>query len=232
MNDKPNNTANIDAQLEDMTGSLRLRMRSGFAVQHLIAAARFSRQCGEIQNAHLGQPLGPFFDEQISCVSATIMLSVASLEANINEYLSDPAGLFPGQAEQVRLQFCELIGERPLLEKCERVLAFNGRERFDRGESPYQDVDILIAVRNELVHFHPEWHDEQERHAKLGKRLMYRFPLSPFLNSETAVVFPQRFISHGCTQWAVESALAFMNEFARRLGVESRFATISDRLST
>ena len=31
-------------------------------------------------------------------------------------------------------------------------------------------TDILIAIRNELVHFHPEWHDEQDRHVS-GQQL-------------------------------------------------------------
>jgi hypothetical protein len=61
--------------------------RSAFAVQHLMAAARFSRQCGAIQAGNIGKPVGPFLSEQIGYVSATIMLAVASMESNMNEYL-------------------------------------------------------------------------------------------------------------------------------------------------
>lgn len=206
------------------TGTVTLRQRSAFAIQHLMAAARFSRQCGKIQTENAGKSLGPFYDEQIACVSATIMLSVASLESNINEHLADADTLLHEIPKHAREQFCASLSNAPILEKYERLLAAKELESFIRGESPYQDVDILIAIRNELVHFHPEWHDEQKRHQKLGDRLRYRFELNPFISEATGVLFPQRFVSHGCTKWAVKSALAFMTQFANKIGVESRFS--------
>lgn len=211
-------------------GDVMLRQKSAFAIQHLMAAARFSQECGEVQQKYLGQPLGPFFDEQIACVSATIMLSVASLESNINEYLGEPAQLFPEFPEQARQEFCQLVAELSILDKYERVLSFKGTEEFNRGNRPYQDVDVLISLRNELVHFHPEWHDEQERHKKIGQRLMYRFELSPFIREGSGLLFPQRFVSHGCTKWAVESSLAFMEKFSTYLGLPSKFELFRSRL--
>ena len=210
--------------------AITLRQRSAFAVQHLMAAARFSRQCGDIQKENEGKPLGPFYDEQIACVSAAIMLAVASLESNINEYLTDADSLLHEIPKSAREQFCALLSNAPILEKYERVLAVKELDPIKRGQPPYQDVDILIAIRNELVHFHPEWHDEQERHEKLGNRLRYRFELSPFIAERTGVLFPQRFVSHGCTKWAVESALTFMTQFANRIGVQSRFSKHLERM--
>ena len=216
-------------KVDVMSLGITLRQQSRAAIQHLTAAARFSRQCGNIQKEHERDPLGSFFDEQIACVSATILLCVASLESNINEYLSGPAELFPEYAEYARLQFCELVSELPILQKYNRVLLFKGLQAIDAGARPYQDVDVLIAVRNELVHFHPEWHDQQERHRKLGQRLMYRFEMSPFIE-DSAPIFPQKFISHGCTKWAVESSRSFMDLFAATLGLSSRFESFNDRL--
>ena len=210
--------------------TITLRQRSAFAVQHLMAAVRFSRQCGEIQKENEDKSLGPFYDEQIACVSATIMLAVASLESNINEHLTDADTLFHEIPKGAREQFCALLSNAPILEKYERVLAAKELEPFKRGERPYQDVDILIAIRNELVHFHPEWHAEQERHEKLGNRLRYRFELSPFIPERTGVLFPQRFVSHGCTKWAVESALTFMTQFANKIGAQSRFPNHLERM--
>lgn len=53
----------------------------------MMAAARFSRLCGDVEIDHKGETLGSFFDEQISYVSASVLLATASLESNINEYL-------------------------------------------------------------------------------------------------------------------------------------------------
>lgn len=210
---------------------LALRQRSAFAVQHLMAAARFSRQCGEIERINEGSELGSFYDEQKACVSASIMLSVASLESNINEHLVDSDTLLAELPSGARKQLNDLLSRRPILEKYERVLGAKDIQPFDQGVRPYQDVDILVAVRNELVHFHPEWHDEQERHRRLGERLKDRFELSPFISEKTGVLFPQRIVSHGCTKWAVQSSLAFMECFAEKVGLPSRFEQYMDRLS-
>lgn len=209
--------------------NINLRQKSAFAIQHLMAAARFSRQCGDIQKRHMGQPLGGFFDEQIACVSATVMLCIASLESNINEYLSEPAKLFLEISLNKANEFIDLIGNLSILDKYERVLSFKECEDFDRGSSPFQDVDILIKLRNEFVHFHPEWHDKQERHDKLGKKLLYKFELSPFIE-ESSVLFPQRIISHGCTKWAVTSSIEFIEDFDKKIGVNSKLLKLKSRL--
>lgn len=213
-----------------LVGEIRLRQKSAFAVQHMIAAARFSRQCGQVQTENLGKEFGPFFDEQISCVSATVMLCVAALEANINEHLSVGERLFPHVNESARNEFIELLEPVAILDKYQKSLSFKGIEVFDRGGEPFQSVDTLIALRNELVHFHPEWHDEQDRHKKLGQRLAEKFELSPFLKEEGSVLFPQRFISHGCTKWAVQSSIKFMDKFSELIGFESNFKKFQSRL--
>ena len=211
-------------------GEILLRQTSAFAIQHMMAAARFSRQCGEIQAANAGKPLGPFFDEMIACVSATVMLSVAAMESNINEYLSDPSKLFPALNAGATDAFVSLTNSLPILEKYQKVLEVRGLEVLDRGAQLYQDVDILVALRNELVHFHPEWHDEQERHAKLGRKLAYRFEPSPFISKENGVMFPQRFVGHGCAQWAVHASLAFIRAFSERVGANDKFERFMERM--
>lgn len=210
---------------------IKLRQKSAYAIQHLMAAARFSHQCGIVQEENKGKPLGAFYDEQISCVSAAVMLSVASIESYINELLSDADSLFPEMTMRQASEFVKLISRLSILEKYEKVLAIKGFEPFKKGESPYQDVEILISMRNELVHFHPEWHDEQERHDRLGKKLLYRFELSPFISESEGVLFPQRIISHGCTKWAIANSLAFMIAFTEKISVVNRFENFMDRLS-
>jgi hypothetical protein len=190
-----------------------------------MAAAYFSRQCGKIQADNEGKDLGPFFTEQIACVSSTVMLSVASIESNINEYLSEEDNLFPEFNKNVRTEIVKLINSLPILEKYQKVLAIKELDLFDKGARPYQDVDALISLRNELVLFHPEWHDEQQRHKKLGSKLAHRFELSPFITEESGVLFPQRIVSHGCTKWAVRSSLQLMEHFIDKLGSQRKFDT-------
>ncbi|MEZ0150399.1 MAG: hypothetical protein AB9Q22_11970 [Candidatus Reddybacter sp.] len=222
-------TANI--VLEGATVSAKLRQKSAFAIQHLIAAARFSRQCGEIQKQNEGKALGSFYDEQISCVSAAIMLCVASIESNINELLSMPETLFPEADPNIQKEVSSLIGELSIIDKYQRILLAKGITAFDKGSQPLQDIEVLISLRNELVHFHPEWHDEQQRHEKLGRKLRGKFELSPFITESTGVLFPQRIVSHGCTKWAVEKSIEFMTQFNSKLGLHDKFSDFQERLN-
>ncbi len=54
-----------------------------------------------------------------------------------------------------------------LLSKFQVALVCAGHERMDKGAEPYQSVDVLIDLRNELVHFKPQWwHDDGRDEAK------------------------------------------------------------------
>jgi hypothetical protein len=208
---------------------MKLRQRSAFAVQHMIAAARYSRMCGEIEIANKDQPLGNFFDAQIGAVSATVMLATASLESNINEYLCEPDQVFPNLSGESPHTLVRLLEQKSILEKYQAVLSFRGVAEYPTGEPPYQDVDALIKLRNALVHFKPEWHDEQELHGKIESRLKGRFEINPAIG-ENGVFFPQQCMSYGCTKWAVNTSLAFMGNFSERSGLPYRFEKFASRI--
>lgn len=208
---------------------MKLRQRSAFAVQHMMAAARFSRMCGELEIANREQPLGEFFDSQIGAVSATVMLATASLESNINEYLCEPEQVFPNLSGGSPHALVQLLEQKSILEKYQAVLSFRGVAEYLTGEAPFQDVDALIKLRNALVHFKPEWHDEQELHRKIEGRLRGRFEINPAVG-ENGVFFPQQCMSYGCTRWAVNASLAFMADFSERSGLPYRFEKFATRI--
>ena len=222
-------TGSGDLQAGEAKVSAKLRQRSAFAVQHMMAAARFSRMCGEIEIANKEQPLGEFFDRQIGAVSATVMLATASLESNINEYLCEPEQVFPNLLEDSPHTLVQLLEQKSILEKYQSVLSFRGVAEYAAGEPPYQDVDALIKLRNALVHFKPEWHDEQELHRKIEGRLKGRFEINPAIG-ENGVFFPQQCMSYGCTKWAVNVTLQFMRDFSERSGLPYRFEKFAARI--
>lgn len=220
----------INTMLPSLVGQGVIRQRSAFAVQHLMAAARFSRMCGEIEIENSGKSFGSFFDEEISCVSATVMLATASIEANINEYFSDIDKNFPELSEKIRESAFTLIEKKSILDKYQYALNFKGKSKMPTGAQPYQDANALIRLRNTLVHFKPEWHDEQDEHKKLEKQLIGKFEINHFV-AEGSVFFPLQCISYGCTQWAVKSALKFMEEFSELSGLPFRFDKFIDRIN-
>jgi len=220
----------IEATLQDVTSHIRLRQKSAFAVQHLMAAARFSRMCGNIEITNAGIPLGNFFDEQIACVSATVMLATASLESNLNEYFSEIETNFPELSKNLREYAFELLEKKSILEKYQYALLFKGKAKFPIGEQTYKDASALVRLRNALVHFKPEWHDKQKEHKKLERQLIGKFSINPFIG-ENGVFFPQQCMSYGCTQWAVTSALRFMEKFSELSGLPFKFGKFLDRIN-
>lgn len=98
-----------------------------------------------------------------------------------------------------------------VLEKYELTLRLKKLDEFKKGDDIYRNIDLLIQLRNALVHFKPEWDNEQKEHVKLSNKLRGRFQGSPFLNDGR--LFPRAWASYGCCVWAIESTIAFIEEF-------------------
>lgn len=197
------------------------RTRQNLAIHHLMAAAMYARNVHAAEDRHRGEPLGSYFDEITWQVLACIMTAVAAVEAHFNERMADLG---------VDNDFLKLIERKTLVDRHDLFLWFTDRPRLDRGAAPTQPFADLVEMRNALVHFHPEWDDDQELHARLDRRLAGKFPTSPFL-SDDDVFFPMRCMSHGCAAWAVHSAREFGDAFAGRIGVDPKFGPLGDRLA-
>jgi len=207
--------------LASSTVSAQARTLQNFAVQHMLAAALFSRRVGELERTHAGAPFGPFWEEILHCATASVMTSTASLEAYTNELFFERATVFPGYRSELLDRLWETFEQKSVLEKFEFALLLRGCPPLDRGVRPYQDMAALIALRNALMHFKPEWDDEATRHAKISRHLEGRFSPSPFLTD--ALIFPRRWATHACTAWAVKSALDFADEFERAAGLGTKY---------
>jgi hypothetical protein len=199
------------------------------SVQHLLGAARISRYVGEIERRHTGEQFGEFWDEILQLSSACIFASVAALEAYANELFFDRAKNFPDFSSPLLDRLWETFERKSLTEKFEFALLLRNKPLMDVKASPYKEVAALVELRNGLTHFKPEWDNEANRHKKLSDKLQGHFTPSPFLTDH--LLFPRRWATHSCTKWAVESCLAFSNEFARSAGLDSRFDVFADRLT-
>jgi hypothetical protein len=210
------------------------RQRPNFAVQHMIAAARFARLCYKVEDDNAGAPFGPFYDEITNYVTATILSSVASLESNINEIFADVRDniiVFDGLDMNILIEIWDLIEEKPIMEKYQFALVLKKKDRMNKGNKHYQNVDALIKVRNALVHFKPEWLGQQQEHEKIGKLLRGKFTLSPFFD-QNVPVFPLRCMTHGFADWAVRSSLEFAQWFTQCADISNRFDQFLDRMDT
>ncbi len=212
--------------------NLILRQRFSFALHPLLAAARFARDCGRVEQENTGKELGPFFDEIIQYSSASVIMAVISLEAYINDYLESIAPLFPNTPPTAMEKLDEWLAMLAILKKYDLALEVKKLPSLDKSSKNYQAVDILVKFRNALVHFKPSWNDELGKHHDLGKSLRGRFRFSPFITKNTGVIFPQRCFCHEGAAWAVTTAQSFMRDFDSRLGREHFFDSFEERLKT
>lgn len=209
--------------LPSLSLTATVKSRMNFAGPHLIAAALLSQHTGKVENANKGQRFGPFFDELLAYASSCILLSAAALESYANELFADASSNFPNlKPDDLEKTWAE-IERKPILDKFSSALSLREANCFDKGALLYQDAKKLIKLRNALTHFKPEWFGEQLEHKKLSEELKGRIEGSPFL-CETEGLFPRRFASHSCTKWAVQTCLAFAEEFEAKSGLESKFS--------
>ncbi|MCE0463996.1 MULTISPECIES: hypothetical protein [Pseudomonas] len=220
-----------------ITSSISISSRHYLSTSHLSAAALFSQRAAALEPVlTLGDSASnEGLREHMACVVSSVMLSVAFLEAAINELWADCSeGFDPARIEG--LQNSEVMAalwrKSPLkrstmLEKFELALELNGKPALSRNASPYQDVKLLVDLRNALVHYEPETifnfsEDDENRGAehKFEKKLRGRFepnkltgPGNPF--------YPDKVLGAGCARWAIASAVAFVDSFFEKLGIPS-----------
>jgi hypothetical protein len=188
-----------------------VRIRHGFALSHLLTAARFSRSVEEIEKQNAGQPFGPFYDDMKGFATACVLCSVAAVEAYLNELIADRHQHFKSVPQSVVDTLWKLLESKPLLDKFDAARTLLNLPRIDRRKRPGKDMDTLISLRNALTHFKPEWNDEQRKHAELSKQLKGHFKGNSYFGNEA--LFPSAWISHEATKWAIETVKSFIAAF-------------------
>lgn len=204
------------------TSMATARIKTSLSMSHLQSAAYFARQSAKYEKTT--QVTEELFSQHRAYVTGSIILSIASIESGINELFLEAIHknnqFFSHLQPNVPDLLIELWGQAErfkLLEKYQLVLIVAGKDKFNKGTSPYQEVDSAIRLRNALIHYKPEWNDETEEHRKLETRLKSRFVLSPFSKPRQAF-FPHRCLSHGCAEWIFRSCVNFTDDFHNRAG--------------
>ena len=188
--------------------------------QHLMAARHFSNELRRHEDEHRGEGWGSHISYTCWHGSAAIILAFASVEAAVNQA---EAELF--RQRKLAKRFDKAV---PTLQRArEMVVLCNGS--LPCGEEPYQSVEDLRLLRNDIIHFKPRtseeflrWRSEQLRRSKK------RTALRPATDFDTEVML-------GCmdtviTEWAIRSARAFIDRFWAEVGLPPLKETLlSDR---
>ncbi len=198
------------------------RVIANFAWQHLKAATIFRDRVFALEDEHLKEPLGLFFEEVRSYASACLMSSAASLEALINELFIAHDGQLRSQLQDFEKKFWGKSGieSKSILKKYQLALQMLGVTALDEHIPPFRDAWAVIELRNALVHYKPTWDPDRQRKVELIEVLDGRFTLSPFPDAGADFV-SMKCMSGGCTKWAVAATLSFMHEFHDRANLDS-----------
>jgi hypothetical protein len=216
---------------------------SGFkywSAQHIQSAARLTADAHAIEqvaaavNADLTAENYSAVTKYRACVTGAVFSSVAFLEAAINEvfaqsqpYMHAFRGVAGDDVTSITGAAPIVLGRRgpSMLDKYQLACTLLRRPKLDPGHEPFQSVYAIVSLRNELIHYVPEWVDVTNAPQRLVQLLWNKFPLSPF-EPEGIGQHLDRCISYGCARWAVEASLAFADEFFARTGL-SAFYQIS-----
>jgi hypothetical protein len=93
-------TALITEAPDVMTATVK--MRTNYAVPHLLSAAILSRRLSEIGAEHSGQDFSPFWDEILAHATATVFLAVAASNHTLTSLFIDMNQNFLGVRQSER----------------------------------------------------------------------------------------------------------------------------------
>ncbi len=213
-----------------MSSSAVASVRTSFTAQFLKGAALFSRQARGIEDT---KGLGADEEaksEHTAYVVAAIMQSVASLEAEISEVILYGPGHHLGSSvdNDVARDFLKPISEeldrQRTLRRYEVVLHLLKKPPLVKADNTYQSAALLIALRNQLVHYKSRWGQEMEGNNLFQRLERLRFEKPPFVQDH-ANFFPYHILSASCASWAVVTVTNFIDSFYGSVG----FSSLLDR---
>lgn len=218
--------------------TVQVEVWTKLSLRHLYIARILADQCRSIEQDSLTEgDKREILDRDIGYAIACLFAVVAYLEATINELFADARDGTIDYAKQVgedaRMDMasqwdCENFRYHTcILKKFQIALELAGAPRFDKGKKPYQDVSLVVRLRNELVHYKPEWTtvypkqvggSKNKSGCQIERSLSGKFPENP-LATPGDLFFPVRCLGYGCARWAVNSCIDFVRKFYSRMRI-------------
>lgn len=222
--------------------------KQNFSINYIRSAIFFSKKLLEFENIKVNPLLEEEKLEYLSYCYSAILLSAAFLEATINELFVDISerqewAVASMPSEVVDIRFHKLVKDLweegiprtasySIIKKYQIALKLAEKEIIN-DKVILQNAEDLVKLRNQLVHAESEWiyndptMNKKNKSLKLGKHLESKFEQSPFFGNG-GQFFPYRCFGHGCTKWAIISAIAFSDEFFKKMGLTPKYHYMKD----
>jgi hypothetical protein len=173
--------------------------------------------------------------EHRSNAVGAVLSGVAFLEVLVNEVFQDAADDRLSRISALQPKWVALMGGFwgasegggryvGILDKYQMALLFADKPRFNRGDNIFQNAQILIEIRNRLIHFRPATvthgqiaSDEQRWGGRFGDNALMAGTGNPW--------FPDKCLGAGCAEWADRTVTTFAGAWVRSLGLPATFDT-------
>lgn len=213
-------------------------MRNYFSSHHLWAARMFADEAQALEKMHSGEK-SKFDIRHRALINGTILSSVAFLESAINELYQDATDKKDlSYIEPLSKKAIGLLGakwkewfygsrriHKSILEKYNIAMECCGLKPFDKGKTPFQEVALVIKLRNTLVHFMPEDVCSDIPH-ELGDSLKSYFPENKMMKNSGNPFFPDKCLGAGCAFWAISSVVEFADAFFAQIKVMPNYQRV------
>ena len=211
-------------------------MRVYYSSYHLWGAQHFALLAGEIEDAHGGR--STFDIKHRAYVTNSLLSSAAFMEAAVNELYQDAFDEHSSYLSPLSQETRNLLADFwamtekenkatiSLLDKYQLALRFCGKETLSKGESPYQEVDSIVKIRNALTHYKPQSLGGDNVH-RLEGRLRDKFQENKLMSDSNNPYFPDKLLGRGCANWAVASARTFTDKFFSEIEIVPNYQRVS-----
>ena len=224
------NTASISIKLPSISCSAVFKQRPNFTIYHLKSAELNRKNAFEMEQEYSKQEPPPdILQDYISHISTVIISSVAALESKINEYIVDNENEISKKSlhmgEDFFSRFKKIKKDENILiqikAKTSAILKYKIINQIIHNDTKIEQkveekINLIISIRNALIHFTPEWDNDLDKHEKIEKSVNNHnyFKLSPFY-SKDIIFFPYRCLSCNCADWAIATSKSFIEEFQK-----------------
>ena len=210
-------------------------VRTSLTGQFLMAAAMQAKAAAAIESRARADITEDDLIAHKGFVIGAIMQVCAGLECEIWELMTYGPGHHLGSggtdtvARDILASSAEKVDRKKVTERYRIVLETLGRPAISPDGQLWQDADLVVRLRNELVHYKSRWGSEPcqpDLFAALKGKQLKR----PAFMEAGSTFFPHECLSAARAAWAVRSCCSFLDEFYLNLGIPGRLDPFRERL--
>jgi hypothetical protein len=209
-----------------VTGRAEIRVRYSFTAQYLASSAIFAKRSAEIEQANPQVADEATQTEHRGLVTAAIMQCVAAVEAESAELTMYGPGHHLGSdrtdanARDFLEPLAKFIDDQSALDRYDVILPLLRKQPLAMGEQPWQDMGVLVRLRNELIHYKSKWDRDMDQQKLFATLKQLKLAKPSFVATNTTF-FPHQLLGASCAAWSVRTDVAFLNRFYDQLAIKS-----------